>query len=196
MSAFTIDIKNIEDAFKRIATLENNLTEGVDQAIDDSAEAIAKEARNNTRTNGTFDEGALAGRINVNRQKKYEREVGANVFYAPYIEFGTKTKVSVPPELSAYASQFQGKGKGSFKDLVAAIAAWVKRKGIKTGTYSVKTRRRQGNKAQKEKEDNGLIWAIAVSIARKGIRASPFMFPALNEEKPKLLKRLAEMLLK
>lgn len=193
---FTIDISRVEDVFKRFALLKDNLTQGVDDELDISAEAIARSARNNVRVNGTFDEGALAGRINVNKSKKFEREIGANVFYAPYIEFGTKTRGSVPAELAEYASQFQGKRGGDFKALIAAIAAWVKRKGIKAGTYSVKTRRRQGNKAQKEKEDNSLIWAIAISIYRKGIKARPFMFPALNEEKPKLLKRLTDMILK
>lgn len=33
--------------------------------------------------------------------------VDSNVNYAPYVEFGTKSKVEVPPELAEYASQFR-----------------------------------------------------------------------------------------
>lgn len=36
---------------------------------------------------------------------------GVNVRYAPYVEFGTGTKVVVPTDLKDYAIQFKGKGK-------------------------------------------------------------------------------------
>lgn len=35
---------------------------------------------------------------------------GVNVRYAPYVEFGTGSGVSVPPELQEYALQFKGRG--------------------------------------------------------------------------------------
>ena len=37
--------------------------------------------------------------------------VYAGMSYSAYVEFGTITKVSVPPELAEYAMQFKGKGK-------------------------------------------------------------------------------------
>lgn len=37
-------------------------------------------------------------------------EVGATEFYAPYVEFGTGGKVSVPTGYSDFAIQFKGKG--------------------------------------------------------------------------------------
>jgi hypothetical protein len=194
--AFKLEIDRIEDVFKRFEQLENNLTQGVDDELNISAEAVARNAKRNVASNGTFDEGALAGRINADTSVRFSKTVGANVFYAPYIEFGTKGRTLIPSGLEDYAAQFKGGGGGNFKEFIAAITAWIKRKGIKTGTYSVKTRRRIGNKAKREQEDKGLAYAIALSIRKKGIKARPFMFPAYMEEKTKLLKTLADMLLK
>lgn len=59
---------------------------------------------------------------------------------------------------------------------VAAIALWVKRKGL-AGTYSIKTsgknqtHRRKGTRAKQDAQDLSLAWAIAISIARKGTKA-------------------------
>jgi hypothetical protein len=72
--------------------------------------------------------------------------------------------------------------------------AWMKRKGIKGGTYSVKTRRRKGNKAQREAEDKSVAYAIAKKILRDGIKERPFLYPAVNKNLPKLRKDLKELL--
>ena len=48
---------------------------------------------------------------------------------------------------------YNGKGGGTMAQFIEAIKGWVKRKGIRAGTYSIKTRRRTGSKSKKERSD-------------------------------------------
>ena len=43
----------------------------------------------------------------------------------------------------------------------------MKRKGIRAGTYSIKTRRRTGSKSKKASEDNALVMGIVFAILRR-----------------------------
>lgn len=47
------------------------------------------------------------GRMGVS---EYTARVGTNVRYAPYVEFGTGSKVQIPAGKEDYAAQFKGKG--------------------------------------------------------------------------------------
>jgi hypothetical protein len=47
--------------------------------------------------------------IDVRGAGAIEREVYTDVKYAPYMEFGTKSKTEIPPGLEGYAMQFKGK---------------------------------------------------------------------------------------
>lgn len=102
--------------------------------------------------------------------------VSAKAKYSPYIEFGTGGKVSVPANYQDYASKFKGRKGGTFKEMIEALMLWVKRKGIGNG------------------KDKSTAYLIARSILRKGIRPQPFMIPAFEQEKPKLLKRIKQIL--
>ena len=117
--------------------------------------------------------------------------------YAPYVEFGTGGKVSVPPGYDELAGQFgpnRGQSSGTYYDFLMAIVQWIKSKGIKAGTYNIATRRRRGSKAQKFDEDVIMAERIAFSILKKGIRPQPFMIPAFEAEKPVLIDRLKKIL--
>lgn len=58
----------------------------------------------------THPTGSLAGSIRPEKTGELTVEVVAHKEYAPYIEWGTITRVQVPSELSSYAMQFKGKG--------------------------------------------------------------------------------------
>ncbi len=53
---------------------------------------------------------------------------------------------------------------------IEAIALWVKQRGL-AGVFSVKTRKRLGSKAKKQKQDVSVAWAIARHIAKHGTEA-------------------------
>jgi hypothetical protein len=58
----------------------------------------------------SFDLGDLAAGIQAEEVAKKKFKIVVKEKYAPYVEFGTGTMVSVPPELKKIAEQFRGKG--------------------------------------------------------------------------------------
>ena len=94
-----------------------------------------------------------------------------DLFYAPFVEFGTKRKVRVPAGYSQFAAQYKGSRRGNFQQLLKAIAQWVKDKRI----------------------DPEATFPIALSIAKNGIRAQPFLIPAFERERQPLLQRLKKI---
>lgn len=100
-----------------------------------------------------------------------EAQVYNTVLYAPFVEFGTKSKVDVPEELTIYAQQFQGRG-GSFDELLDSIERWAHLKGLPPEA----------------------AYPIARKIAREGVKAQPYLFPAVERERPNLLRKVKEAL--
>lgn len=132
--------------------------------LERSARKIEAQAKRNAPTGAS---NRLKTSIDV-RGSKLEREVYTDVKYAPYMEFGTKSKVEIPPGLEGYAMQFKGKKGGSYEDLEKNIKLWAKRKRI----------------------PEEAVYPIIKSILHKGTKAQPFLFPAFFAEQPQLLKRL------
>jgi len=95
-------------------------------------------------------------------------ELISNVYYAPYIEFGTGAKVRVPAELNNYASQFRGKKRGDFRQFVKALEAWLKRKGGNTK----------------------FAFIAALNIIKNGQEARPYFFPPYLRKRKELLSRI------
>lgn len=138
--------------------------------------------------------GGLASAISNARTKPLTYELVAQRFHAAYMEFGTKKRARIPAELAGIASEFQAKkGGGSGEGFYDSILEWVKRKGI-TGTYSLKTRKRTGNKLDQQIEDEQAAFAIYLSIKRHGVKPHPFFFAAYFEERPKLIERIKNIL--
>lgn len=116
-------------------------------------------------------------------------EIVAQKFYAAFLEFGTKGKYTPIPGTEEIAAQFKGYEGGDFQELLRIIVRWVRRKGI-TGTYSVKTRRRTGNRIAQFAEDYAAAWPIAISILKNGINPHPYFFKQGDTVWPKMIKRM------
>lgn len=130
--------------------------------------------------------------------------VGCSVDYAAYLEFGTRKFAaeyiaSLPTSWQELAAKFKGGGGGSFEQFVLAITEWVHRKGLGSGfggsigvagNYSVKSRRRVGNKTVQASQDKQIAYAIALKILREGIKPHPFLYPAVTNQTEQLLKDL------
>ncbi len=183
-TGFSIDITGLAGLDKAFKKINNNLTEGLQDEMKVAVMNIARDAKKRAPKNlGTLAQGiGFAG-------TSLTWDAFATASYAAYMEFGTGGRVKIPAGFESYAAQFKGKKGGTFKEMVLAIAQWVKRKGI-TGTYSVKTQRRTGGKSTRDTQDMQAAWAIAISILKKGIKPQPFMIPAYETEKPKLLARI------
>jgi hypothetical protein len=170
---------------------------GMGDTVAIEADAILRSAANSMENNAVrdvpVDEARLKGVISTKAHGKMNYEVVAPTKYAGYMEFGTKKKARIPAGLESIASQFRGPAGGTFKDLLKAITAWVKRKGI-SGTYSVKTKRRTGKKADRMIEDLAVAYPIAFSIAKNGVAPHQFFFHNYYPEEINARKELKKIL--
>jgi hypothetical protein len=177
MPSITIDIANFGSVNKRFEKLSQDVKNNIKDEVNASALKIQSDAKKLAPVNL----GTLRGSIYKDEVSKSPNEymviVGAAAKYAPYVEFGTGGKVSIPNGYQDYALQFKNKSGGKFIDMVLALTEWVLKKGIANG-----------------KQSKSLAYAIALSILRKGLRPQPFLIPAFETEKPKLIQRIEKIL--
>jgi len=173
--SFYLNLEGLDNINKKIAELDKKVKQEVSNEINASALKIQSDAKRLAPNNF----GELRGSIKLSPESTGSLTyiVAATASYAAYVEFGTGGKVSIPAGFEEDASKFKGGKNGTFKDMVEALTLWVKRKGIGNG-----------------KNNKGLAYVIARSILEKGLRPQPFLIPAYEQEKPKLIKRLKELL--
>jgi len=177
MATITVDITGSTELLKKFDTLSTKVKTNIKDEVNASALKIQSDAKKLAPVNL----GTLRNTIYLVEENKGSNQfvygVGASASYAPYVEFGTGGKVSIPNGYQDYATQFKGKQGGKFKDMVLALTEWVLKKGIASG-----------------KQSRSVAYAIALSILRKGMRAQPFLIPAFEAEKPKLIQRIEKIL--
>jgi HK97 gp10 family phage protein len=175
MPIFTFDIGNLSEALKKLDTFNAK----VQQDVKDEVNASALNIQSGAKRLAPVNFGQLRNSIYLKEKsndKGYVFSVGSSASYAPYVEFGTGGKVSIPAGFEELASGFKGKKGGTFKDMVEALTLWVRRKGIGGG------------------KDKSIAYAIAISILRKGMRPQPFLIPAFEAEKPKMIKNILNVI--
>ena len=163
-----VNSRDLIRVLNKLESAEKDVRVKAELAIEASARKIEAQAKRNVPTGVS---NRLKTSIDV-RGSKLEREVYTDVKYAPYMEFGTKSKTEIPPGLEGYAMQFKGKRAGSFEDFEKNIKLWAKRKRI----------------------PEEAVYPIMMSILHNGVKAQPFLFPAFFAEQPQLLKRLKKVL--
>jgi HK97 gp10 family phage protein len=171
----TFDLNGFSELYKKFKDINDKAKNEVKSEFNASALKIQNDAKKMAPVNF----GNLRNLIVLTEDgdtKNFSYTVGARASYSPYVEFGTGGKVSVPNNYQEYASKFKGKGGGTFKEMIEALTLWVRRKGI-------------GGK-----NDKSTAYLIARSILKNGLKPQPFLIPAFEQEKPKLLKRIKEIL--
>lgn len=165
------------DAFKaQIDSASNELKAEVDGELHASAmEFVALSKRDLASQGG--DRGTLLRSITYKKDSDLAYTVSANAFYAPFIEFGTKSKFNPYPGTEEFASQYKGATQSGSLKLIDAIKAWVKRKGIASG-----------------KEADKAAFLIARSIYRNGISPKPFFFKQIPIVRKNLNQKLTALL--
>jgi len=184
MAGFSLDIsgvKQIQDAIKRI---DEKATKGLSDEMATASTNIQKAAKRNAP--GNF--GKLRQSIQVDTGNTLFKSVFSTVAYAPYVEFGTKKKVNIPSGWETFAAQYKGKGKGDYYDFLQAILLWVKRKKL-----AQKTNAATGRRSTKKSDLLKVAESVAWHIIKNGVKPQPFMIPAYEAEKPKLIKRLKNL---
>jgi HK97 gp10 family phage protein len=167
------------EGFEKLYAKFKSINEATQQEVKNEFNASALKIQSTAKKLAPVNFGQLRNSIVVSSEgtaSNFIFTVSATASYSPYVEFGTGGKVSVPADYAEYAAKFKGKKGGSFKEMVDALILWVQRKGI-------------GGKS-----DKATAYVIARSILRKGLRPQPFLIPAFEQEKSKLLKRIKELL--
>jgi len=95
----------------KLITELKNYSEKVNTDINNSVKAAALNVESRAKMDCPVDMGTLRASINT-RPIKDDEGYGWEVFtlleYAPYVEFGTGTRVSIPTGYEEYARQFKG----------------------------------------------------------------------------------------
>lgn len=177
-------LRRVVDSVRRYSTYVQNV-------VDDELNAGAIEIANKARQRAPADEGILRNSIHTDLSTFLYKVVMVSAFYAPYQEFGTKSKTRVPAGFEQFAMQFKGHrpGSGGYAALLAAIKAWILRKGL-VGRYNVRTRRRLRVNAAERQSADSLAYLIANSILKKGIEPHPFLIPSYLEMRPIIFQRI------
>lgn len=127
---------------------------------------------------------SITGAVTGNQAK-----ITVTANYAAYIEFGTrkfaaKYVATLPQDWKTYAATFKGKGGGTLDEFIQDIMQWVRQKGI--GGRLTKS----GNVSESKdslSDMQSAAYAIALNILQNGIRAQPFLYPAVVKNTPILI---------
>jgi len=110
MLSIQFNKQSLNAFYKYLKHLENDVADFVRAEVEDSMLAIETEATMEVRV----DTGNLKNSIQSIPIKQNKNEITGGVEvgadYAPYVEFGTGTKVKVPSELTGFAKQYKGAG--------------------------------------------------------------------------------------
>jgi len=110
MLSIEFNKQSLNAFYKYLKNLEDDVADYVRAEVEDSMLAIESEAANKV----AVDTGALKNSIQSMPIKISKNQITGGVevgaAYAPYVEFGTGTKVKVPSELSDFAAQYKGDG--------------------------------------------------------------------------------------
>lgn len=102
----TIQVQGLAQLQRRMG----RLPDVVKQELDAEMSALSVDYEGRVVGATPVDTGRLKGGTTVKKIAVLHYEIVNNVFYAPYVEWGTVSFVSVPPELQSYAAQFKGQG--------------------------------------------------------------------------------------
>jgi hypothetical protein len=198
MSA-TVKITGLKEVQAQIEKFANELPKKADAIVKSGVYKMAANAKEDV----PVDMGAMKGQISVKTNGFADYSMVSNASYSPYLEFGTKGNYQPIPGIDA--SEFKGKG-GDGKGFFENILRWVKRKKI-AGVYSTGIKRKKGGgftdgggknrrvgkKADIEKENEQVAWAIYLSILKHGIKAHPFFFKQGDKYGPAIIKQIEQL---
>lgn len=93
----------------KLANLPKNAENNLGLIVFDEAKRWAGLASRKAPRNKVIELGGkLAQGVTADKTGSLTAEVTSNAIYSPYVEWGTGSKVSVPPDLASYAIQFKG----------------------------------------------------------------------------------------
>jgi hypothetical protein len=161
------------------------------EAYQDFAFATEIEAKELAPTNDWKLRGSIKGTASI-KGDLVVAEVSVDVFYAAYVEFGTRKFAAahvskLPADWQAFAAQYKGKAGGTIDELLMNLVQWVISKGF--AAYTTKSGNRSKSKNSMQAQESA-AYIIARSILINGIKAQPYLYPAVTNQMKKLKDNL------
>lgn len=144
----------------------------MEKKINAETQAIAIQIEGDAKKLAPKNFGKLQQSISHKKVETSLYKVTVNEIYGAYMEFGTGTKVQIPAEFADIASQFRGKGRGTWKDALESIKVWCRSKGI----------------------DEKAAYPILAKILGAGVNPQPFLYPAYQKGKKDYENNLKKLL--
>lgn len=143
--------KGFDEFQRKLKALPPQLKKQAGALVYDAAQLWEEKAKLDV----PVDQGRLRSLITAKKVSEMTSETVSAADYSAYIEWGTKSRVRVPADIAAYASEFRDTGKaGGRFELQKALYAWMDRVGIPDDKQ----------------------WFIYISIVTKGIHPHPYFF--------------------
>lgn len=178
--SITFKLDGVQGALNKLAKTQSAVIVDVEEELADGANLIRTTAVTNVKRNIDNTTGKLAVGMFAEKVGPLLYEVGNNVFYAPYIEFGTGGKVKVPEQLKEIATEIQARPKrGNFEGMVGSIYEWGVRKGYI-------------DKKDKKGRQKARWWALR--ILKNGIDPQPFLYPAFVASRKTIVDRIKRVI--
>lgn len=168
MSKITVKVEGLDKLLKSL----QNESEEIKQQIGFEIRESANEMANRAAADVPVDQGLVRAEISSIEVDELTYDVVSPADYSAFLEFGTKSKVSIPAGLEDVAAQFRGGKNGTADQAKKAIFEWCRRKGIEESAW----------------------YPIYRSVMMNGIRPQPFFFKQLAREKNNLIKNIKQVL--
>lgn len=169
-----ITLQGIDKLRRKLMSTQPLYQDALTRALRKSAITVEREAKQNLTVMDAVDTGRLRAnvthRLDPSPTPRFA-EVGTNVKHARNVHQGRRPGARMPPP--------------------SALLPWVRRNKV-AGTFSMRTRRRTGSRVLRQRQDLAAAWAIAKAIARRGIKAKPFLTDALKAATPQIRQWLQQ----
>jgi hypothetical protein len=172
----SIKLVGLDKVLKNLDKQTEAIKKQVDVEMTEAANAIEERAK----ILAPVDRGQMRSAIFADTDVPFVKRVVAPINHSPYVEFGTKRYFN-PNGRGSYASQFKGKGGGTFEEFVKNMYGYLKRKGWPSNI--------RGEAAKQNYARH-----IAIRIAKNGIKPQPYFFRAYDEIVPTLIRKLQSIL--
>ena len=169
-----LHLKGVQGVINALAQLDNEVSREVNAELESSCNKIAINARKKAPSN--FSQ--LRSGIGSQKIAFMQYTIFSNAPHAGFIEFGTRGKTVVPPELEDQARAVQKTSKGNWEQFVNSIYEWGRKKKII------------------KKNDKNHAVNIARKIYKFGIAPQPYLWPSFVAERGKLVRRITDIVKK
>lgn len=164
----TVKVKGLSQLLRDLDKMPKQIQDGVAGELEAGAKAMVLGAKRDA----PGDQGILKGEISYYPTGPLTFTVVSNALYSGYVEFGTKTKVQIPPGLEDVAAEVRAQPNASSLSAKEAIFLWCKRKGVEPKAW----------------------YPIYITLMVKGMRAHPFFIKQLNAQEDKIIKNVQNVL--